>query len=164
MVAAIWAVRPAAALRLVINNGGGRFGASFDSVRGTAQHCRLALVPSLGRSYPSNKCASVYGCQGFDLDFAGLFWGRDLAVRVQGIRVVFELSDLSDVTDDIGVAYGRKLVRLVADAKHDPRLRDLVVEGLKNRYRILLSRARKGIFIHCEDLETQRSLETILQR
>jgi uncharacterized protein len=110
-----------------------------------------------------NKCASVYGCQGFDLDFAGLFWGRDLAVRVQGTRVVFELCDPNDVTDDIGVAYGRKLVRLVADARRDIRLRDLVVERLKNRYRILLSRARIGIFIHCEDPETQRALEAVLQ-
>lgn len=107
-----------------------------------------------------DKCSSVYGCQGFELDYAGVFWGRDLAISLDKDRVVFDLSEPHDVQDDIGLAYGRKL-RTMADeavSSANTALKREVVRRLVNRYRILLSRARKGLIVYCEDAGTRETL------
>lgn len=100
-----------------------------------------------------DRCASVYSCQGFELDYAGLFWGRDLVLRQVGSQVILDLHRPHDVRDDIQVAHGRRLVRMADEAQRsdNQELRQLVVSRLINRYRIFLSRGRKGTVVHCED-------------
>ena len=111
-----------------------------------------------------DRCASVYGCQGFELDYAGLFWGRDLAVRSSESELTFDLCEPHDVKDDIQLAYGRRLRKMAdeAAATGDSNLRKDVVQRLINRYRILLSRGRKGTVIYCEEPETAGTLRTHL--
>ncbi len=111
-------------------------------------------------------CASVYGCQGFELDYAGLFWGRDLRVLCQGDRINFVLCNPHDITDIIGRAYGPAL-RTIANhvqENHDEILMEIVIRRLINRYRILMSRGRKGLAIYCEDPTTLSSLKACLKR
>jgi DUF2075 family protein len=112
-----------------------------------------------------DRCASVYGCQGFELDYAGLFWGRDLAVRRTASGLTFDLCEPHDVKDDIQLAYGRRLRKMAdeAVATGDVQLRQDVVRRLINRYRILLSRGRKGTIIYCEEPETAEALRTLLE-
>jgi DUF2075 family protein len=103
-----------------------------------------------------DRCSSVYGCQGFELDYAGLFWGRDLALGRRGTKIELELSRPHDIKDDIHLAHGKKLRALADEAVHsgDGELTRQVVARLGNRYRILLSRARRGIAVYCEDQAT----------
>jgi hypothetical protein len=106
-------------------------------------------------------CSSVYGCQGFDLDYAGVFWGKDLTIRLDGDSVEFDLSRPNDITDNIGMAHGRKLVTLARLAETDEDIHNLVVSRLINRYRILLSRGRKGTILYCEDEKTSAALSSL---
>lgn len=112
-----------------------------------------------------DKCSSVYGCQGFELDYAGVFWGRDLAVRTTDSGFQFDLCEPHDVKDDIQLAYGRKLKKMAdeAVATDDSELRRDVVRRLINRYRILLSRGRKGTIVYCEEPETAEALKLLLK-
>lgn len=107
-------------------------------------------------------CESVYGCQGLDLDYAGVIWGRDLAVRMEGERVRFNLCAPHEITDDIGLAYGQKLAKLAEEATRNPETRRIVVDRLIHRYRILLSRGRKGTVIACEEPGTADALRKCL--
>lgn len=113
-----------------------------------------------------DRCASVYGCQGFELDYAGLFWGRDLALRQDQGRVSFDLCRPHDVKDDIQLAYGRRLRKMAdeAQASDNRALRQEVVRRLLNRYRILLSRARKGTVVYCEEDSTREALRQCIGR
>ena len=117
------------------------------------------------RRHKFDRCSSVYGCQGFELDYAGLFWGRDLALSFNGNNPEFHLSIPHDIEDDIGMAYGPKLKTLATNASEfkGKSLRPEVVEMLKNRYRILLSRARKGLTVFCEDPKTREALRRVVQ-
>ena len=110
-----------------------------------------------------DRCSSVYGCQGFELDYAGLFWGRDLALRKYGENVRFELSRPHDIKDDISMNHGKRLFSLANEAARTGDSSQ-VVKLLINRYRILLSRARKGTFIYCEDPKTRELLRQCVQK
>jgi len=113
-----------------------------------------------------DRCASVYGCQGFELDYAGLFWGRDLSVRHAEGGVRLDLSQPHDIQDDIRLAFGHN-IRILANqaaVTGDQRLRQEVVGRLINRYRILLTRGRRGTVIHCEDQATAEALRAAMER
>lgn len=101
-----------------------------------------------------DKCASVYGCQGFELDYAALFWGNDLCFSLSKEGFIeFFICQRNDITDDIGQAYGKKFRTRVKEALLTYNERDIhqVITDLKNRYRILLSRAKKGLIIFFEN-------------
>jgi len=103
-----------------------------------------------GRSNDLNTCASIYGCQGFELDYAGLFWGDDLVVR-EGRWAI------GNPDDCFGRAPGaRPLSRLMREEPFTA----LVL--LRNRYRILLTRGIFGTVVHCEDPETRSFLSSAL--
>ncbi len=95
-----------------------------------------------GQSNELEKVASIYGAQGFESDYVGVIWGRDLVYR----NGHWQLGDPNVCYDRIdGLITGRKYHRWNADAL------DLVL----NRYRIFLTRGIKGTFIFCEDDETR---------
>jgi hypothetical protein len=93
------------------------------------------------------KCASVYGAQGFEADYAGVIWGKDLVWRNGSWAI-----DPGAVMDNVG---GRNSLRSVA-------LRDPAsgLSLLKNRYRIMLTRGIEGTFVLVED---QRTLEHLME-
>jgi uncharacterized protein len=85
--------------------------------------------------------ASIYGCQGFESDYVGVVWGRDLILR-RGIWALGDPNCSYDTTD--------KLV--------SGRIRTWAEEALtllRNRYRIFLTRGILGTLIFCEDKPTQ---------
>jgi len=84
------------------------------------------------RSNELTHCASIYGCQGFEADFVGVIWGRDMVWDPKAGRW--------------------KLGPNCEDAVGRPSLKSLFKEGkeeealplLKNRYRIFLTRGILG--------------------
>ena len=95
-------------------------------------------------------CASIYGCQGFETDFAGLIWGTDLVIR----NGRWQVGDARECYDTIGPGKGLRGMM----EKGDPRAIDL----LRARYRIFLTRGIFGTFIHFEDPETRAYLAPAL--
>jgi len=75
-------------------------------------------------------------------------------------RILFDLCEPHNVQDDIGMAYGRKLRTMVEEAviSGNAVLKSDVVHRLINRYRILLSRTRRGLIVYVEDVRTSEAL------
>jgi len=94
------------------------------------------------------KCASIYGCQGFEADFIGLIWGRDFVIR----DGKWQLGD--NCEDNIG----RRGLKDIMNAakKGDIEKQKLALKLLQNRYRIFLTRGMKGTYIYFEDEETKK--------
>lgn len=95
-------------------------------------------------------CASIYGAQGFELDYAGLFWGSDLVIRSGG-WVVGDPSDCYDRTQG-----ARALSTVMREDS------GLALVLLRNRYRILLTRGIFGTTVYCEDFETREFLRSLV--
>lgn len=77
----------------------------------------------------------IYTAQGFEFDYVGVIWGRDLRYD-----------------PDIGWVGDRSV-------SHDTPVRqagDRFIELVKNTYRVLLSRGMKGCFVYFEDPETEK--------
>ena len=99
-----------------------------------------------GQSNDLDSCASIYGAQGFELDYAGLIWGDDLVVR----NGRWALGDPDNCYD---AAPGAR--RLSTVMRDDP---EAAIGLLRNRYRILLTRGIFGTAIYAEDTETREFL------
>ena len=100
-----------------------------------------------GESNKLEKCASVYGAQGFEADYTGVIWGRDL-IRRDNKWV------LGDNCEDF------EIKRLFFKGKNgDKTSYDTAIDLLVNRYRILLTRGISGTYIFCEDRETGEYLK-----
>ncbi len=108
-----------------------------------------------GESNKLEKCASIYGCQGFETDFAGVIWGRDFVYR----DGKWELG--SDCEDNIGKP---SIKKIIAQAKRgNIEAKQLALNLLVNRYRIFLSRGIKGTYIFCEDERTAQFLKEMYE-
>lgn len=102
-----------------------------------------------GRMNPLERCASVYGSQGFETQFAGLVWGRDMIWRNGWIV------NEGPITDNIG--YNHSLKRL---SKKEPHR---ALKLLQNRYYIMLTRGIRGIDLFFEDQETGEHVKSVLE-
>jgi DUF2075 family protein len=101
-----------------------------------------------GKSNALNRAASIYGTQGFEADYVGIVWGRDLVLR----DGQWELGDPSVCYDTIdGLVTGRR-------RESGPRWASEALELVKNRYRIFLTRGIHGTFVFFEDAETREGL------
>jgi len=98
---------------------------------------------------PLSRCASVYGSQGFETQYAGLVWGRDLVWR-NGWTI-----NPDPITDKVGNSHSLKIL----SRKNN----EGAMKLLKNRYYILLTRAIKGMDIFFEDPQTGKYVESVLQ-
>jgi len=103
----------------------------------------------MGKLDPLKYCASVYGAQGFEAEYVGVIWGRDLIWR-DGWRV-----NPNPITDNIGNA-----VSLASLARKDPKQ---ALKLLKNRYLILLTRGTKGVYVFFEDKDTGEFIKSLLR-
>jgi uncharacterized protein len=92
-----------------------------------------------GKSNNLNTVASIYGAQGFESDFVGIIWGRDLVIR-QGLWSLGKPEASYDNIDGL-ITRGHQWSREA-------------LELLKNRYRIFLTRGIEGTVVYCEDAET----------
>jgi DUF2075 family protein len=90
-----------------------------------------------------NRVASIYGAQGFESDYVGVIWGRDMLYRNQG----WSLGDPNVSYDTID--------RLLTGRHGNHRWAPEAHELMANRYRIFLTRGIKGTLIFCEDEKTQ---------
>ncbi|MHB8996169.1 MAG: DNA/RNA helicase domain-containing protein [Armatimonadota bacterium] len=100
-----------------------------------------------GGSNRLDRVASIYGAQGFESDYVGVVWGRDLVIR-DGQWVLGDPMACYDTIDGL-VSRGRAR-RWCSDA----------LELLRNRYRIFLTRGILGTFVFFEDDETRDYLTT----
>ncbi|QRF74770.1 hypothetical protein Thermo_00260 [Thermoplasmatales archaeon] len=108
-----------------------------------------------GQSNTLKTCASVYGSQGFEADYVGVVWGRDLVWR--GKR--FELGD--NCEDSPGGANSLRKI-FIKGKMGDKEAYELARKLLINRYRILLTRGIKGTLVFCEDAETAEFLHSTI--
>jgi DUF2075 family protein len=95
-----------------------------------------------GGSSDLERVASIYGAQGFESDYVGVFWGRDLVMRTGR----WTLGDPSFCFDTIDGLVSRRLPR---------RWTDGAMALLLNRYRIFLTRGILGSVVMFEDEETR---------
>ena len=128
---------------------------NLDICRGTDLDVYWLMDPQIeyprywsGKIDPLSRCASVYGSPGFESQYAGLVWGRDMIWRngwiVNGVSI----------TDGIGKQHSLKRL-----SNRDP---GKALALLRNRYYILLTRAIKGTDIFFEDFETGKKVKSVL--
>ncbi|QKR00887.1 DUF2075 domain-containing protein [Metallosphaera tengchongensis] len=96
-----------------------------------------------------DRCASVYGVQGFEAEYVGVVWGRDLVWR-GGQWVV----NPDPITDYVG---GNK--SLEKTARRD---KGRALQLLRNRYYVMLTRGIKGVYVFAEDEETGKLLQGLV--
>ena len=106
-----------------------------------------------GDSNKLERCASIYGCQGFETDFAGVIWGRDFVFR--GVK--WTLGE--NCEDNVGRPSLKDLISMANKGNNEAY--HLAKRLLINRYRIFLTRGIKGTYIFCEDKETKQMLMRI---
>ena len=104
-----------------------------------------------GDSNKLESCASVYGAQGFEADYTGVIWGRDLVWR--GNKW-----ELGDNCEDFEI---KKSFYKGKDG--DVNSYNTAMQLLINRYRILLTRGIHGTYIFCEDEETGRYINSLIK-
>lgn len=103
-----------------------------------------------GKSNDLKQTASIYGSQGFESDYVGVIWGRDLIWR----NNQWTIGNADDCFDNIdGLISKRNGHKTWCNNAH---------ELLVNRYRIFLTRGIKGTFVFCEDPETLIYLQSLL--
>ena len=78
----------------------------------------------------------IYTAQGFEVDYIGVIWGKDLAYDFDGQSWVGNKNESRD--------------RSVKQSKTD------FLQLVKNTYRVLLSRGMKGCFVCFLDKDTER--------
>ncbi len=94
---------------------------------------------------------SVNEAQGFEADYVGVVWGRDLIWRNNGWTV-----NPDPITDYVG---GRG-VSLKTIAYKDKKK---ALALLKNRYYIMLTRGLRGVYVFFEDKETANSVKELIE-
>lgn len=91
-----------------------------------------------------NQIGCVYNIQGFELDYIGVIWGRDLVYRFDKHDWVGEKRESAD-----------SVVK---------RSKEQFVDLVKNTYRVLLSRGMKGCYVHFMDKETEQFVRSRMER
>jgi hypothetical protein len=91
-----------------------------------------------------DQVGCIYNIQGFELDYVGVIWGKDLVYRF-----------------DHGGWVGNKQESADQVVK---RSKERFVDLVKNTYRVLLSRGLKGCFVHFLDRETERFIRSRMEQ
>jgi hypothetical protein len=82
-----------------------------------------------------NQIGCVYNIQGFELDYVGVIWGRDLRYSFDQQRWIGDRTESAD-----------SVVK---------RSKERFVDLVKNTYRVLLSRGMRGCYVYFMDRETE---------
>ena len=106
------------------------------------------------REDPLSEVGCPYAVRGFDFDYIGLLWLRDLHCR-DGVWSV----DIDHVCES---GLSRHVSRARAEKGREGPAAEALLNKIKQAYRILLTRAMKGIYIWFEDQATERAVRTYL--
>ena len=106
---------------------------------------------------PLCEVGCPYVVRGFDFDYLGLLWLGDLVRR--GDRWQHQLSHIHETGWRKTISGAKKKGRRLPE----PEAIDKLVHRLKRGYRILLSRAVRGVYVWAEDAETREYLRTRLR-
>ena len=98
---------------------------------------------------PLCEVGCTYAVRGFDFDYVGLLWMSDLVWRNGRWEVQPEHVYESGL---------RNLARAAQNRPHDQSLQEALLKAVIQAYRILLTRALKGIYLWVEDNETRDHL------
>jgi hypothetical protein len=90
-----------------------------------------------------NQIGCVYNIQGFELDYVGVIWGKDLRYDL-----------------DAQTWIGDKKYSADSVVK---RSKERFVDLVKNTYRVLLSRGIKGCYVHFMDKDTERFVRSRME-
>ena len=91
-----------------------------------------------------NQVGCVYNIQGFELDYVGVIWGKDLVYRFDAADWVGDKRESAD-----------QVVK---------RSKERFVDLVKNAYRVLLSRGLKGCYVHFLDKETEQFVRSRMEQ
>jgi len=118
-----------------------------------------AFVQAAAGSPMANDPLCEVGCpyvvRGFDFDYVGILWLSDLVWR-SGKWVV-----RPENVHETGLK--RMLARARKEERLDGPANVALLRKVQQAYRILLTRALKGVFVWCEDAETRDRLEAALR-
>lgn len=103
---------------------------------------------------PLCEVGCPYVVRGFDWDYVGVLWLKDLVWR--GDRWVADLSHVHETAWSKTMAAAKRESKVGLDGAAMHRLRDRIARG----YRILLTRGIRGAYVWCEDAETREHLRT----
>lgn len=109
-----------------------------------------APVGSPMRADPLCEVGCPYVVRGFDFDYVGLLWLGDLKWRSGSWSV--------DVDAVFETGLARHVARARAEGKSGP-AHNALIEKLLQGYRILMTRAMRGLFVWFEDAETRTHVE-----
>ena len=90
-----------------------------------------------------DQIGCIYNIQGFELDYVGVIWGKDLVYDFDAQRWVGNKSESAD-----------SVVK---------RSKDRFVDLVKNTYRVLLSRGMKGCYVYFMDRDTERFVRSRME-
>jgi hypothetical protein len=90
-----------------------------------------------------DQIGCVYNIQGFELDYIGVIWGRDLRYDLD--RQLW-IGDKAQSADSVV-----------------KRSKDKFVDLVKNTYRVLLSRGMKGCYVYFMDKDTERYVRSRIE-
>lgn len=90
-----------------------------------------------------DQIGCVYNIQGFELDYVGVIWGRDLRYDLDGQTWIGDKTQSAD-----------SVVK---------RSKEQFVDLVKNTYRVLLSRGMKGCYVHFLDKDTERFVRSRIE-
>ena len=91
-----------------------------------------------------DQIGCVYNIQGFELDYVGVIWGKDLRYDLDAQEWVGDKKESAD-----------SVVK---------RSKDKFVDLVKNTYRVLLSRGMKGCYVYFMDKDTERFVRSRIER
>ena len=129
----------------------------YSFVPGTDDYSAFVQAPPGTAMHTDPLCevGCPYAVRGFDFDYVGLLWLSDLKWRNKGWTVDPKHCFESGLPRHLARA------RAAADGEHP----DVIALSQKIRqgYRILMTRAMKGLFIWFEDKETAEAVNTFLK-
>lgn len=105
-----------------------------------------------------NKVGSVYTAQGLDYDYIGFIWWTDLKWDKENNKWYFDKSKSKDTS------FLSSINEYEKQTKHDPNtVFNNILQIFLNQYYVLLTRARKGIYIWFEDKDTEEYIKSFFE-
>lgn len=103
------------------------------------------------------QVGSVYTAQGLDYDYIGFIWWSDLKWNKE--KQIWE-ADLEDSKDD---RFREALLKSLEKEADSTKATEEILRLFLNQYYVLLTRARKGIYLWFKDQDTREYVEHLLK-